>query len=82
MTGINARYRDTREAPNAQAYDDLRVLQADLIKMQKWIIENDKKVVIIFEGRDAAGKGGAIRRSAFSLLSSIEDLARIIHERS
>ena len=30
--------------------------------MQDWVIENDKKVVIIFEGRDAAGKGGAISR--------------------
>ena len=30
--------------------------------MQDWVIENDKKVVIIFEGRDAAGKGGTIKR--------------------
>lgn len=36
--------------------------QEELIKLQNWVIENDKKVVIIFEGRDAAGKGGAIRR--------------------
>jgi len=36
--------------------------QEKLIKMQNWVIENDKKVVILFEGRDAAGKGGAIRR--------------------
>ena len=40
----------------------LRELQAELIKVQNWVIENDKKVVVIFEGRDAAGKGGAIRR--------------------
>lgn len=40
----------------------LRKKQEDLIKLQKWVIENDQKVVIIFEGRDAAGKGGAIRR--------------------
>lgn len=36
--------------------------QEELIKLQNWVIENDKKVVILFEGRDAAGKGGAIRR--------------------
>ncbi|NBC02192.1 MAG: polyphosphate kinase 2 [Bacteroidetes bacterium] len=36
--------------------------QQKLIELQNWVIENDKKVVILFEGRDAAGKGGAIRR--------------------
>ncbi|WP_265243636.1 polyphosphate kinase 2 [Muriicola sp. Z0-33] len=40
----------------------LREKQAELIKLQAWAIDNDKKIVIIFEGRDAAGKGGAIRR--------------------
>lgn len=41
---------------------ELKELQAELIKLQTWTINNGKKVVIIFEGRDAAGKGGAIRR--------------------
>ncbi|MCB0703216.1 MAG: polyphosphate kinase 2 [Candidatus Kapaibacterium sp.] len=36
--------------------------QEELISLQNWVIENDKKIVILFEGRDAAGKGGAIRR--------------------
>lgn len=40
----------------------LRELQAELVKLQNWVIENGKKIVILFEGRDAAGKGGAIRR--------------------
>ena len=40
----------------------LRDKQAELIKLQSWAIDNKKKIVIIFEGRDAAGKGGAIRR--------------------
>lgn len=40
----------------------LRKEQEELIKLQNWVIENDKKVVVLFEGRDAAGKGGAIRR--------------------
>ncbi len=39
-----------------------RLLQAELVKLQKWVKENNKKVAIIFEGRDAAGKGGNIRR--------------------
>lgn len=41
---------------------ELRELQAELVDLQKWVIENKQKVVVLFEGRDAAGKGGAIRR--------------------
>lgn len=40
----------------------LKKLQVELIKMQEYIIQNKQRVVVIFEGRDAAGKGGAIRR--------------------
>src|SRR5215471_167879 len=37
-------------------------LQAELIKLQDWVVEARQRVVIIFEGRDAAGKGGVIKR--------------------
>ncbi len=40
----------------------LKKLQAELIKLQQWVEAKNEKIVIIFEGRDAAGKGGAIRR--------------------
>lgn len=40
----------------------LKKLQVELIRLQKWAINNDERIIIIFEGRDAAGKGGAIRR--------------------
>lgn len=39
-----------------------RQLQIELLKMQTWVRETKQKIVIIFEGRDAAGKGGAIKR--------------------
>ena len=42
---------------------NLKKLQIELIKLQKWISINDKKVILVFEGRDSAGKGGAIRRA-------------------
>lgn len=42
--------------------DEVKRKQEELIKLQNWVIRNNKKVVIVFEGRDAAGKGGAIRR--------------------
>lgn len=42
--------------------EDLRLLQIELVKLQKWISSNKLKVVVVFEGRDAAGKGGVIKR--------------------
>jgi len=42
---------------------ELKKLQSEMIKLQNWVFDNKKKVIIIFEGRDAAGKGGAIRRA-------------------
>lgn len=45
-------------------YDQrLKTLQAEMIKLQTWVEKNEQKVVAIYEGRDAAGKGGAIRRA-------------------
>ena len=41
---------------------DLLKLQAELVDFQQWVANNRKRVCLIFEGRDAAGKGGAIRR--------------------
>lgn len=43
---------------------ELRLLQIELVKLQQWVSKNKKRVAIIFEGRDAAGKGGNIRRFA------------------
>lgn len=40
----------------------IEVLQIELIKMQNWVKKSGERVVIILEGRDAAGKGGTIRR--------------------
>jgi polyphosphate kinase 2 len=41
----------------------LKKLQVELIRMQSWVINENERIIIIFEGRDAAGKGGAIRRA-------------------
>jgi polyphosphate kinase len=44
-------------------YDkEMRHLQLELVKLQEWVHDQGLKVVIIFEGRDAAGKGGSIKR--------------------
>ena len=56
------RRRVKREKMNKKDYEkELARLQIELVKMQEWIKAQGLKVVILFEGRDAAGKGGAIK---------------------
>ena len=43
-------------------FRELFRMQAELVKLQDWVVKTGQKVVILFEGRDAAGKGGAIKR--------------------
>ena len=44
-------------------YEETKVqLQAELMKLQKWVKEEGQRIVALFEGRDAAGKGGTIKR--------------------
>ena len=51
-----------------KAYEkELARLQIELVKMQEWVKHEGLKVVVIFEGRDAAGKGGVIKRITESL---------------
>ena len=45
-----------------QYFGQLFRLQAELVKLQDWVVAAGQKIVILFEGRDAAGKGGAIKR--------------------
>lgn len=47
---------------NVRSEREIENLQVELIKLQQWVIKNNKRVCLLFEGRDAAGKGGAIRR--------------------
>lgn len=58
--------KDTLNIERALRYIDyekrLKKLQIEMIRLQTWAIETDARIVVLFEGRDAAGKGGAIRR--------------------
>ena len=46
-----------------KAYEkELKRLQSDLVDMQQWVVETGQRLVIVMEGRDAAGKGSAIKR--------------------
>jgi len=48
--------------------DELEKLNIEMVKLQNWILEKHLKVLIIFEGRDAAGKGGTIKRMSEFLM--------------
>ncbi len=56
--GVSQEARDTRR----MYFRELFRLQGELVKLQDWVIETGHRLVVIFEGRDAAGKGGAIKR--------------------
>jgi polyphosphate kinase 2 len=54
---------DAAPRMNKKLYEsELRRLQAELVTMQEWVRESGARIVVLFEGRDAAGKGSAIKR--------------------
>jgi polyphosphate kinase 2 len=62
---------DDRLSPDGEAgslvprnvyFKELFRLQGELVKLQDWVVANNVKVAVLFEGRDSAGKGGAIKR--------------------
>ena len=53
---------DERKSLSKKYNKKLKELQIELVKLQKWVIQEGKKIAIVFEGRDAAGKGGTIKR--------------------
>ena len=61
LLALEARSDADKEA-RRQYFRELFRLQAELVKLQDWVVQTGHKVVILFEGRDAAGKGGAIKR--------------------
>jgi len=64
-----------RRLANKTYTRELQRLQVELVKLQEWIRFSGLKVVVIFEGRDAAGKGGAIKRITESMSPRV---ARIV----
>jgi len=57
-----AKIKKKRKLPREFYEKELFRLQVEMVKLQEWIKEKDLKIVVIFEGRDAAGKGGVIKR--------------------
>ncbi|MGA7933177.1 MAG: polyphosphate kinase 2 [Kovacikia sp.] len=63
MTYLPASERESRSKLSSKEYEkDLARLQVELVKLQYWVKHVGARIVILFEGRDAAGKGGTIKR--------------------
>ena len=63
IDSLRAREIDTQKIESLLLYEtELEKLQIELVRMQRWVQSRRQRVAILFEGRDAAGKGGAIRR--------------------
>lgn len=59
---ISASYPYQRTMKGSEYDKVIQLLQIELVKMQSWVIHSGEKIVAVFEGRDAAGKGGTIKR--------------------
>ena len=58
---------DKKKLPNKFYVEEMARLQTELVKLQEWVKAKGLRVVVLFEGRDAAGKGGTIKRITESL---------------
>src|SRR3954464_1744277 len=66
MASTKKAARDARvkakRVPKQASEAELLRLQAELVKLQEWVKAEKQRLVVVFEGRDAAGKGGTIKR--------------------
>jgi polyphosphate kinase 2 len=62
MDQIDSNHKKNGKLKNSFYEEELTRLQIELIKLQEWIKKKGLRVVVLFEGRDAAGKGGVIKR--------------------
>ncbi len=60
--GVEVPLSDEQKRERRRYFAELLRLQGELVKLQDWVVANGHKIVILFEGRDAAGKGGVIKR--------------------
>ena len=59
---LNPRFPYTSLLANEEYLEEMELLGIELVKLQSWAKETGNRIVILFEGRDAAGKGGTIKR--------------------
>jgi hypothetical protein len=59
---ISSTYPYQKQMKTANYEEEMELLQIELVKMQTWVQKVGERIVLLFEGRDAAGKGGTIQR--------------------
>jgi len=59
---ISPHYPYQKRMKSEEYNEEIELLQIELVKMQAWVKETGERIVMLFEGRDAAGKGGTIQR--------------------
>jgi polyphosphate kinase len=59
--------KKTQKTSKKKYEEELTKLQIELVKLQRWVQHKGLKIIVVFEGRDAAGKGGAIKRISETL---------------
>jgi polyphosphate kinase 2 len=59
---LSGRYPYDKRMSRKDYEAELHLLQIELLKLQRWVRDEGERIVIVFEGRDAAGKGGTIKR--------------------
>jgi polyphosphate kinase len=74
---VAAATADTKRLPRGPYEKELVRLQAELVKLQEWVRAEGERVVVIFEGRDAAGKGSTIKRVTQYLNPRIAGIAAL-----
>ena len=76
------RLRGVKEKKLPSKYYDKELfrLQVELVKLQEWVQAKGLRVAIIFEGRDAAGKGGVIKRIVEYMNPGFAGLLRYLHQ--
>jgi polyphosphate kinase 2 len=62
VNGTEVALTEVEKQERRRYFAELLRLQGELVKLQDWLVANGQKLVILFEGRDAAGKGGVIKR--------------------
>ncbi|MEW1648090.1 MULTISPECIES: polyphosphate kinase 2 [unclassified Streptomyces] len=69
--------KKAKKLPRAKYETELLRLQTELVKLQEWVRAEGTRLVIVFEGRDAAGKGGTIKRVAEHLNPRVARIAAL-----
>ncbi len=59
---LDPSYPYSKSLSNKKYEKDYHALQIEMVKLQSWVIKTGQRIAIVFEGRDAAGKGGTIKR--------------------